>query len=270
MFMRAEKHCGPFNASAHTLFFRNGGFGYFDEPRNEGVTRFESNRPNCWLSFISAEGLALWPTSDSGCRCDLAISCSVALVHDEQSRVFGDFACQGELLPIKQLALNLGGPGDRRDASGQLWLSYPRVKFTSSLELPIKAEFEKTSGVALRNSTWTPIAGTPDPWIYASSMVGLKKLQVTLRRPADGAAKYKVALLFAAPPTDKTGTRVFDVKLQGQVVKAGLDVAQESGGTDKALVLKFDNINVTDDLIVELATKTGDPLLCGLQVMQVP
>jgi hypothetical protein len=24
MFMRAEKHCGPFNASAHTLFFRNG------------------------------------------------------------------------------------------------------------------------------------------------------------------------------------------------------------------------------------------------------
>lgn len=195
MFMRAEKHCGPFNASAHTLFFRNGGFGYYDAPRNEGVTRFESNRPNCWLSFISAVGLALWPTSDSGCRCDLAISCSVALVHDERSRVFGDFACEGELLPAKNLAVNLGGPGDRRNKSGQLWLSYPRTKFTTSLELPITLELEKESGVALRSSTWTSIADTPNPWIYTSATLGLKKLQVKLRRTARPATRSGVVAL---------------------------------------------------------------------------
>lgn len=100
--------------------------------------------------------------------------------------------------------------------------------------------------------------------------MGLKKLQVKLRRPTDGTARYKVSLMFAAPPTDQPGGRVFDIKLQGQPAKADLDIVKEAGGTDKALVLTFDNINVTEDLTVELSPKAGSPLMCGVQVVQSP
>ncbi|MCE9546991.1 MAG: PQQ-binding-like beta-propeller repeat protein [Planctomycetia bacterium] len=269
MFMRAEKHCGPFNASAHMLFFRNGGFGYVDVDRNEGVSRFESTRPNCWMSFISAEGLALWPSGDAGCRCDLAISCSVAMVHDERSRVFGDFACTGPITPVKQLALNFGAAGDRRDAAGKLWFSYPRVKFTSAVELPIKADFQDGGGVTMRNATWNDVAGTPNPWVYTSSAAGMKRMTLSLRKPADAPANYTVELSFAAPPGDQPGGRVFDVKLQGQVVKAGLDIVQEAGGADKALTLKFDHIPVKEDLVLEFVPRTNTlPLICGMEMTQ--
>jgi len=272
-FIRPEKHCGPFTASNHTLFFRNGGFGYCDIRTHDGVARFESNRPNCWTSFISAEGLALWPTSDSGCRCALALSCSVALAHDDQSRVFADFSSIGEITPAKHLALNLGAPGERRDTGGRLWFAFPRHKFSGGLVLPVEAEFYPGGKFDRRSSAWNEVAGTDRPWVFTSAANGLKKLTVALRKQSDGPGNYAVTLSLAAPRGDAPGNRVFDVKLQGVGVQKGLDIGKQAGGVRRALTLTFNGVRVAETLTIELVARSDKPradawpVLCGVDVV---
>ncbi|MCE5325403.1 MAG: PQQ-binding-like beta-propeller repeat protein, partial [Planctomycetaceae bacterium] len=264
-FVRPYKHCGPFNASADTLFFRCEGYGYYDTTRDTGVSLFPSNRPNCWMSFIAAEGLALWPAGDTGCRCGLPISCSVALVHDDEDRVYGDYSFSGDLTPVRTLALNIAGPGDRRDSSGQLWLAFPRNKYGGAVELPYTAAFDGKETYDRRNSIWNGVKDGAAPWVYASAAVGIKQLKIPLRKAADGPGKYTVRLHFAAWPGDTAGKRVFDIKLQDKPVKEGVDPA--AAGPDHPLVLTFENIEVKEDLTIDLIGKTADkPLLCGLEV----
>ena len=270
-FIRPDKHCGPFNASAHTLFFRSGGFGYCDVLRDEGVAHFDSNRPNCWTSYIAAEGVALWPTSDSGCRCSLAMECTLGLVHEEESRVFADCAPSGPVFPVKHLALHLGGPGDRRDAQGRLWFAYPRPrKYTGGIELPLTAEFHAGGQFTRHDSNWNKVAGTATPWVYTSSAAGLRRLAMPLRKKDDGKATYSVQLAPAAPAGDVPGQRVFDIVLQGKPVRKGLDIVKEAGAADTALLLDFDGIEVAEQLVLELVAARPNPgpsqwpVLCGV------
>ena len=44
---------------------------------------------------------------------------------------------------------------------------------------------------------------------------------------------------FRAPAGDAPGQRVFDIKLQGNIVRENCDIAQLAEGTDKAVVLDF-------------------------------
>ena len=183
------------------------------------------------------------------------------------SRVFADFTSPGALTPVKHMALNLGGPGDRRDKEGRLWLGYPRAKYVSSIELPLEVKFHDGGDFQRRDSTWNRIAGTSQPWVYTSYADGLKDLQFTLRGENDGPGHYDVKLKFAAPPGDTPGARVFDIQLQGKDVQSGVDVCRQANGPDKALVLTFANIAVQDKLTLQLISRSGKrPLLCGLVI----
>ena len=82
------------------------------------------------------------------------LSCSVALVHDDSNRVYGDYSVSGELTPAKDLAVNLGGPGDRRDDHGTLWLAYPRAAYGSAMVLPVTAAFNGEPFYKKWNSIW--------------------------------------------------------------------------------------------------------------------
>jgi outer membrane protein assembly factor BamB len=272
-FIRPDKHCGPFNASAHTLFFRSGGFGYCDTLRDEGVTHFDSNRPNCWTSFIAADGVALWPTSSSGCRCPLAMECSLGLVHDEESRVFADCTPSGPVLPVKHLALNLGAAGDRRGADGRMWFAWPRPrKYTSALELPIVAEFYPGGRFTRHDSNWNKVEAAANPWVYTSCAAGLKRLTMQVRKKEDGRAAYRVQLALAAPAGDARGRRVFDVLVQGRAVRKGLDIAREAGAAEKALLVDLDGIESDETIILEFVSAQPGPsaeqwpVLCGVTV----
>jgi hypothetical protein len=270
-FVRPYKNCGPFNASKHCLFFRNDSNGYYDIGRHEGTATFDSYRPSCWMSFNSANGLATFAAGGSACRCPGTLQGTVVLVHDEENRVYGDFALPaGDVLPVKQLCLNFGAPGDRRDDENQLWLAHPRQKFLGGFQFPYTAEFYAGGKFERRDSTWNKIADTPVPWVHNSWAEGLKSLTMTVRGPADGPAAYTVRLLFSETAGARAGERVFDIKLQGKTVRAGLDVAKEAGAPDKALVLTFNNIKATDALTIELLSrqpapsKAQWPILCGL------
>ena len=108
-----------------------------------------------------------------------------------------------------------------------MWLAYPRP-FKGRLVIPLDAKvtFHPGGKYVQRSSSYTPIAGTDDPWLFTSSATGLKTCEVPLLEPADGTALYSVRLGFSDPVNSRPGQRVFDVKLQGKLVLENLDIGQ--------------------------------------------
>ena len=68
-----------------------------------------------------------------------------------------------------------------------------------------------------------------------------------------------VRLALAAPPGDKSGQRVFNVKLQDKLVEEGFDIVRAAGGADRAVFREFSSIEVGDNLTIELVAKIAGP-----------
>jgi len=98
---------------------------------------------------------------------------------------------------------------------------------------------------------------------------------VPLLSKAERGAEYTVRLYFADFDNEQAGKRIFDIKLQGQVVLDGFDIVREAGGPRKAIVRQFRGIAVRDNLEIELVaqdknplSKNGVPVLCGVEVLR--
>jgi hypothetical protein len=85
---------------------------------------------------------------------------------------------------------------------------------------------------------------------------------------------YTVRLFFAALAGDKPGQRVFDVKVQGQTVLKRFDVATIAGGTKKAHMAEFKNVDVVDSLMIDLvpaeaaANEEHQPIISGIEILR--
>lgn len=259
-FSRTGHHCGCPSASPGCLFFRSYCLGFYDLVSDSGTTHFGAQRPGCWINFIPAGGLLLMPEASAGCMCPFPNMCTVVFRPAAESKGFTEYSAVGDMTPVRRLAINLGAAGDHADAAGNLWLGYPRP-FQGRLVLDFKIDTNFYPGGKFieRNSTYTPIAGTDDPWLFASAARGLRKCAIPLRGKADGTALYSVRLAFADPDNSEPGRRVFDVKLQGRTVLKGLDIAAAAGGRDRALVKQFSHVAVDDRLLVELVAKSSRP-----------
>ena len=84
--------------------------------------------------------------------------------------------------------------------------------------------------------------------------------------------QFTVRLHFAETDEIKPGQRVFDVKLQNQIVLQAFDVVKEAGGVHTALVKEFKHIRATDALALEFVAaskelqSTTAPILSALEV----
>ncbi|MBA4388522.1 MAG: hypothetical protein C0404_11110 [Verrucomicrobia bacterium] len=100
---------------------------------------------------------------------------------------------------------------------------------------------------------------------------GASRLCPLYRDVAQGASGtptvYVVKMYFAEPDDIAVGQRVFDIKLQGNTVASGFDIAQAAGGARKAVVREFSGVVVTDMLKVELVSVVGQTLISGIEVM---
>ena len=67
---------------------------------------------------------------------------------------------------------------------------------------------------------------------------------------------YTVRLHFCEPDDVEPGQRVFDVKLQGEVVLKDLDIVRETGGRNTALVKEFSGIPAAKTIKVEFVSKS--------------
>lgn len=274
MFSRPGHHCGAISATSHLMFYRSKTTAFYNLDADEGTEHFGGQRLGCWINTIPANGLVMVPEASAGCVCLFSIASTLVFEPREQSRMkWGVYTATGTSLPVRHMALNLGAPGDRRDAHGKLWLGYPRPSSRAGIDLPLKLgqTFAKDGAFFDVNEETLAIAGTDTPWLYASGAGGLGKLEIPLLNPGDAPATYEVRLHFAAPAGDQPGQRVFDIKLQDKTAAAGLDIAAKTGAAQTAHIEAFKDIPVTENLTVELIpAQDGGPLpvLNALEILR--
>ena len=175
--------------------------------------------------------------------------------------------------PVKHMNLNLGAPGDRRDAHGKLWLGYPRPSSRPALEiaLNLKPSFGSGGGFYSVNSESYKVGKTQTQWLYASGGKGLTRCELPLISKGQKPATYRVRLHFLS---GKPGQRVVDVKIQGKMVLAKLDVSTLAGGPDQAVIVEYKDIAVSRNLLLELVAQSKSPkaseypVICAIEVMR--
>ena len=251
--------CGTLSACPNAILFRSGSVGMYDLKTDGGTSNWGGMRPGCWINAIAAAGLVLIPEGSAWCVCSYPIQTTVALAPVRRHEQWSVFTSAGPTTPVAHLAVNLGAPGDRRADDGALWFAYPRPPTRMGVKFRLGQTVLKGMGWFRRNADHTRLGGTDKPWIYASGCRGLTRCSLPLVGKGQAPGVYTVRLGFCDPDNDQRGVRVFDVKLQGQVVAQGLDVVGTAGARDAVVVKVFAGIRVANALTVELVSKHADP-----------
>ena len=259
-YARPGHHCGCPIGTPNCLFFRSWCLGYYDLLADSGTMHFGAQRPGCWINFIPAGGLLVVPESSAGCMCAFPNMCSVTFKPAEKNHAYSYYSAPGPLTPVKRLGINFAAAGDRKDSAGNLWLGYPRPTGSLVLQLKLDVSFFPGGSYVQSSSRYAQVTGSDEAWLFASAAAGLKRCVIPLLGRDDPPARYRVRLAFADPDNAEPGRRVFDVKLQGKLALADFDIVKESGGRNRAVVKKFSGVEVKDNLAIELAPKTPNPL----------
>lgn len=199
--------CGGVAYTASGVVSRAANVSFYDFVDDSGLRTFPGIRSSCGNSMLPAMGVWYIANGGSGCECTYSFLSQVAMAPADR-RLNEDWAVFAEWkadAPVKQAAINFGAPGDRRSASGILWLSYPRpprgyvaqssapnnailppsgvwigTKSEEATPLPIAVEKFDGATMARINTDRVTITGTSEPWIYGSAMSGVKKVTFTL------------------------------------------------------------------------------------------
>ncbi|MDA1054643.1 MAG: PQQ-binding-like beta-propeller repeat protein [Planctomycetota bacterium] len=270
-FSRPGHHCGMITATPNTLFFRSGYTGYYDLYSDSGVSHFAGQRMGCWVNAIPGNGLLMIPEASAGCVCQFSIEATVVMEPRQEADTWKIASLSGSATPVKQLAINLGAPGDRRDTFGTLWLAFPRPATVGRLEytFDIKPSLASGGGYYNYNSDSIQIENANTPWVLTSGVRGLSRCELELLGENDKPATYSVKLHFAQIEECAPGDAMFAIKLQGDTVAEKVDVVREAGATSRALVRTFDNIAVDKNLTIELVSQ-GEmlPTISAIEVVR--
>jgi outer membrane protein assembly factor BamB len=260
--------CNTPMASTHLLTFRSGAAGYFDRANDGGTGNFGGFRSSCTNNLLVAGGVLVAPDYTRTCTCSYQNQTSLALVHMPENEMWTYVGTQTAPGPIQRVGINLGAPGNRKSADGTLWLEYPHAGGPSpAVAVHVTPEKEKLTWFRHHSSQ---VQGDM-PWVGASGAKGIRSLSVTLDKDTRQERSFTVRLYFIEPDALKPGDRVFDVALQGKAVLEGLDVARETGGSNRSLVKEFKGIRAVGELTVTLTptvtSPSAEPVLCGVEVI---
>ncbi len=267
-FARPGHHCGAPAAAPHMLLFRSFNLGWYDLDNDFGTQHFGGQRPGCWINFIPANGLVMMPEASSGCMCPFPTTCTVVFKGSNENRQWAYFSQPGSMTPVRQLALNLGAPGDRKDNDGLLWLGYPRPRGSLVLQYRMGLSLLPGWSYFKHDPARLEIAGTDSPWVFRSGVSGIRQCKIPVAEPVDGKARYRVRLAFAELEHNAAGKRVFDIKIQGKVVAKDFDVFQQAGGGNRAVSKEFTGIETNKELTIEFVPKVTRPARDQLPILQ--
>ncbi|MFQ6035284.1 MAG: PQQ-binding-like beta-propeller repeat protein [Sedimentisphaerales bacterium] len=270
-FLRPGHTCGVTSASAGGLFYRSSCTAFYDLAADRGVTIFGAYRPGCSISIIPASGLLLSAEASCGCTCSYPLRCSFALIRKPaRPQPWTVFVTQGAMTPVKYFAINLGAVADMKDDEGTVWFAYPNPKTEYNknhfpnygVKFDLNDKVLPGMGYFCSDFKGITIEGSRKPWLFTSGCQGLLRCELPLIDNTAGQkpATYTVRLGFSAPPGDKKGQRVFDIKLAGRVVLGKFDILQTAGKSNKAVVKEFKGIRVENVLTLELVPKLAKPL----------
>ena len=269
-YLRPGHTCAVTSASANMLFYRSSSTAMYDFENDRGLTLFGGIRPGCWINMIPANGLLLFPESSSGCTCSFPLRSSVVLKHKKtRSQPWNVFIAGKTTGPAKHFYINFGAPADMKDDDGNLWFGYPNPETDYlqnhypdyGVKFNLNEQIIQEMGYFSSDFRGKVVNGSQKPWLFTSGCIGLLKCEIPLIDAGNGenSAVYTVTLGFNAPAGDRNGQREFDVLLQGETVVSSLDVVEEAGAPDKAVIKEFKGVNVTDVLLLEFLPKQENP-----------
>jgi len=269
-FLRPGHTCGVTSASTDTLFYRSSCTAFCNIEADRGVVLFGAYRPGCAISVIPASGLLLSPEASAGCTCSYPLRCSLALTRKpKRSQPWTVFITHGATTPAKHFAVNFGAPADMRDNEGTLWFGYPNPKTeyvknhfpNYGVKFDLHDKLLQGMGYFCSDFKGVNIVGSDNPWLFTSGCLGLLRCELPLIDDSVGQKPdiYTVRLGFNALPKDRPGQRVFDIKLQDQVVLKNFDILQTAGKSNKAIVKEFEGIRAENVLALELVPKLANP-----------
>ena len=270
--MRTGHHCGMLTgADSGMIMFRSGFTGFMDLEQDAGVRHFAGHRLGCWINAVPANGLVMIPEASAGCVCLFSIASTIVLEPREARRPWAIYSSVGTKTPVRHLALNLGAPGDRKDAHGTVWLSYPRYKAyqetSLDVKLDLKPQFASNGGYQSVNENASELGDAQAPWLYTSWANGLKQLTLPLLGKDDAPATFSVQLHFADVRAADQGA-TFDVQLNGETVLTDVTLAGTDANAAAAVIHEVKDVQVTGDLTIALVSKQGTPLLNAVKVLR--
>jgi len=233
--------CNTISASENMLTFRSGAASYYDLKTESGTGNLGGFRSGCTSNLIAANGILNAPDLTRTCSCSYQNQSSIGLVHMPELDTWSiDNAAivQQSSDPAQHLGINLGAPGDRRDASGALWFEFPVVAGDSpSFDIAINGPYTTFQDYP------ASMTGATTPWISASGVQGLSQLRVGLK----ASSLYK---LKSGIPIDEASDDAVEA-VEGKIVttsgdlemgSSDLEVDQEN--SEQIVGLRFDGINI--------------------------
>ena len=267
-FTKSGHHCNYAIASPHLMTFRADTAGFCDI-ESGNTSRLKGFRSGCRNSLIPANGVLNAPNMAHGCICGYSLFTSLALVNLPQSEVWSYSALKFDSRKdaVRQVGINFGAPGDRQSESGTLWIDYPNAGGASP-EIPVQLTGESPRYFRRHSSL---LQGDGVKWVAGSGVEGATKIRLTLS-PEEPATPetYTVRLHFSEPDGARPGERVFDIRIQGQVMAEHVDIARESGSRPLAVVREFRDVKAGANLELGLEPHAGRTVLSGIEVIAVP
>lgn len=295
--MRTGHHCGMVTScDSGMLLFRSGFTGFANLFEDDGIRHFSGHRLGCWINAVAANGLVMIPEAGAGCVCQFSLESTIVLEPRETRRPWSVFSAVGALVPVRHLAVNFGAPGDRRDALGRLWLSYPRYlpyrETSLEVEFDLKPQFAPRGGAPrlVRSSTLasggvkaegygnvseesSPPIESGTPWLYQSWAEGLASLELPLTGSGDEAGTYTLRLHFAdrSPAGGATpAERSFEVVLGpsgGGERRVPVTLKRGEGEAVRPVVVEIPGVKVSGSLRLAFDA-AGGVELCALEAVR--
>jgi outer membrane protein assembly factor BamB len=259
-----EGGCNTAIGSEHLITFRSSAAGFYDLSGDGGTGNWGGFRSSCSSNLIPANGVLNAPDYTRTCTCAFQNRSSLALVHMPEVDVwtFNRFDWDGK--QVQRVGLNFGAPGDRRAPDGQLWLDYPSVG-GSSPDIPVTIEGDD---IEYFHQHPSHVSGDEYNWVASSGAYGASAIDVSLNKDDDiEQQRYTVRLHFVEMKNSSVGDRVFDVIVQGQKVLTDFDILEQAGAVRIAVVKEFHGILADDSLKIDLVSKTGATVICGMEIL---
>jgi len=274
---KREYGCGYVVASEHLLTFRSASAGFINLDAFEGTGSLGGWKAGCSANLIVANGVLNSPDYTRTCQCPYQNQTSLALINMPWMTYWTNSNYTWSGKQIRQLGLNLNAPGDRTSDRNTLWLEYPYVSAGIPGVIPavppgvppgIPIRMDTAGYFEIRKDPISIESGNT-PWISASSIGGIRSLEITLsKEPATEDALYTVHLYFSEPEKTAPGERVFDVTIQDRRVLENFDILREAGKKDKEVVKSFSGIPAGSTLTIQMDPVRGETILSGIEMIR--